>query len=165
MSKILPIILAVAGLGAGVGAGKMLQKPPQIALSPCGDGEEIMVKSLPDKEKEPEVDASNYEYVKLNNQFVVPDLDNGKVISMVVISLSLEVETGSREAIYSMEPRLRNALLQVLFDHANSGGFKGTFTDTDRIMKLETALRETAQSLIGADVHNVLVGDIVRQDV
>ena len=69
------------------------------------------------------------EYVKLNNQFVVPVVEDGRVAAMVVLSLSLEVEAGNTEAVYQREPKLRDAFLQVLFDHANVGGFCGSFTD------------------------------------
>jgi flagellar FliL protein len=166
IKKLLPILLALIGLVAGVGGGMALRPDPEIvSIDPCGDMEpssshqEDMVA---DSEEE---GASGFEYVKLNNQFIVPDLDNGRVTAMVVLSLSLEAKTGAREAIYAREPKLRDAFLQVLFDHANTGGFKGAFTDSGTMNNLRNALTEIAQKTIGDEINDVLVIDIVRQDV
>jgi hypothetical protein len=55
-------------------------------------------------------------------------------------------------------------MLQVLFDHANSGGFNGSFTDGANLVLLREALLETALRIFGTDVTDVLIVDIVRQD-
>jgi hypothetical protein len=168
IKKLFPILLALVGLAAGLGGGMVLRPDPEIvSIDPCGDmetgntrGEEVP------SEKDPEENIDTaYEYVKLNNQFIVPDLDDGRVTAMVVLSLSLEAKTGSREAIYAREPKLRDAFLQVLFDHANTGGFKGAFTDSGTMTNLRNALTEIAQKTIGDEINDVLVIDIVRQDV
>lgn len=54
------------------------------------------------------------EYVKMNNQFVVPVVEGGRVAAMVVLSLSLEVDAGNTEAVYQREPKLRDVFLQAL---------------------------------------------------
>jgi hypothetical protein len=51
-----------------------------------------------------------------------------------------------------------------MFDHANAGGFMGTFTDGSNMILLREALGEVAQSILGPDVTDVLIVDIVRQD-
>lgn len=167
IKKLLPILLALIGLGAGVGGGLMLRPNPEIvAIDPCGDTEAAKPKDAEHggDEDAPPADSA-FEYVKLNNQFVIPDLDGGRVTAMVVLSLSLEATTGSREAIYAREPKLRDAFLQVLFDHANTGGFKGAFTDSSTMNALRRALVEVAQKTIGPQINDVLVIDIVRQDI
>jgi hypothetical protein len=83
---------------------------------------------------------------------------------MVILSLSLEVATGTSEQVYSREPKLRDGFLQVLFDHANSGGFKGSFTDSSNLVLLRRTLMETARSILGEVVQDVLISDIARQD-
>ena len=171
IKKLLPVLLALIGLGAGVGGGLALRPDPTLAeIDPCGDMHEAGEKSMKEAPKEDdaedgEEEVSPYEYVKLNNQFVVPDLDDGKVVAMVVLSLNLEAVTGSREMIYAKEPKLRDAFLQVLFDHANMGGFRGAFTDSAPMNALRNALLEVAQKEIGDDINEVLVLDIVRQDL
>ena len=83
---------------------------------------------------------------------------------MVVLSLSIEVQAGNTEAVYQREPKLRDEFLQVLFDHANAGGFEGSFTDTANMTDLRRALTEASQSVLGDLVLNVLIPDIARQD-
>lgn len=162
MGKILPVILALIGLGGGVGAGLMLRPEPQeiTMINPCG---------APEAEhagpgSEPEDEDAGRDYVKLNNQFVVPVVRDGKIESLVVMSLSLEVGTGQTEAVYQREPKLRDAFLRVMFDHANAGGFSGAFTNPSAMSSLRTALREVAQKTLGTSVKDVLIMDIIRQD-
>ena len=144
------LFLALAGLAAGGGAGYFLQ--------PSGDHAEA------DSETQAETPESVTDFVKLNNQFVVPVVDEGRVTALVIMSLTLEVRPGATEAVYLREPKLRDALLQVMFDHANAGGFKGVFTDGANLILLRSALFETAQKTLGDIVLNVLISDISRQD-
>ena len=66
--------------------------------------------------------------------------------------------------MFAVEPRLRDAFLQVLFDHSNLGGFDGVFTSAANMRALRNALRTEAQRIIGPNVYDVLITDIVRQD-
>ena len=147
--KLIPIILGVIGLLIGAGAGYFLRPPPEAELHAAPI--EIDPALLP-------------EYVKLANQFIVPVLDHGKVISMVILSLSLEVKAGSTPEIYNMEPKLRDVFLQVMFDHANAGGFNGSYTDGSNLVLLRKALLEAAKTVMPETISDVLIIDIVRQD-
>ncbi|WP_116133237.1 flagellar basal body-associated FliL family protein [Tropicimonas sp. IMCC34043] len=173
---ILPVLLALIGAGAGVGAGMALRPPdggtgvPADPHSAAADphAQTATAHGAGGREPSPESDAhasDATEFVKLNNQFVVPVLKNGQVTAMVVLSLTLETEPGSREAIYEIEPRIRDTFLQVMFAHANAGGFDGTFTQVSNLDDLRVALRETATRLLGEAVVDVLVTDIARQDI
>jgi flagellar protein FliL len=158
--KLLPLLLALAGLGIGSGAGLYLRPAPDPAATheaPETPAPEAHAGADTNPETAPE-------YVKLSNQFVIPVLEGGRVASMVILAISLEVTHGSTDAVYAREPKLRDALLQVLFDHANSGGFKGDFTDGSNLVLLRKALLESAQSSLGEIVTNVLINDIARQD-
>lgn len=167
MGKILPILLALIGLGAGVGAGIMLRPEPEpiVLVDPCGDGTQPVPQRVAKADKEEEEVDPTSEFVKINNQFVIPVVANEDVKALVVMSISLEVETGRREIVYQREPKLRDVLLQVLFDHANAGGFDGTFTTGPKMEALRTALTEAAQATLGANVLGVLITDIARQSV
>lgn len=182
MKKLLPLLLALIGLGGGMGAGLMLRPaahPPEGeaavegAAAPEGEaataegeapaeGEDA---AAAEGEGEGEADpATAPEYVKMSNQFVIPVVSEGEVASMVLLSLSLEVKAGGTEQTYSIEPKLRDAFLQVLFDHANSGGFAGSFTDGANLVVLRRALLEVARKTTGDLVLDVLISDITRQD-
>ena len=158
MGKLIPIILALVGLGAGAGAGIFLRPAPE----PAEHGAEG--EAPPAEHAAEESPETLHDYVKLSNQFVVPVVEAGRVASLVILSVSLEVELGKTEEVYAKEPKIRDAFLQVLFDHANSGGFRGTFTDGSNMVLLRRALNETAQKAMGSVVTDVLITDIVRQD-
>ena len=182
---ILPVVLALIGLAGGGAAGYFLRPPPpppeEVAAEAGAEGEAAAAEgkapaadthAAPAKaadaaegeHAEGEEAEPTIEYVKLNNQFVIPVIKKGAVASLVVLSLSLEVTVGSTEKVYAVEPKLRDVLLQVLFDHANAGGFEGAFTDTANMTDLRRALTEASQSVLGDLVLNVLIPDIARQD-
>ena len=108
--------------------------------------------------------AKPTEFVKLNNQFVVPIIRSEHVGALVILSLTLEVKTGNSEAVFTAEPKLRDSFLQVLFDYANADGFDGAFTQSGRMARLRKALAEPARVILGDMFVDVLIVDIVRQD-
>lgn len=162
LSKLLPIILLILGTGGGIGAGIMLAPPAETHDSTEAGGDHAPVAQ---EEHHEEEDAPEYVYVKLNNQFVVPVVEREELSALVVMSLSLETTPEMSDRVYALEPKLRDVFLQVLFDHANMGGFRGAFTRSDVMMPLRTALREAAQRELGNDISDVLIMDISRQDV
>jgi len=164
MGKIVPIILALMGLGAGVGSAIALRPDPaeMVASVPCDAGEQKVADSAGQEEVP---DDAEPDYVKLNNQFVIPIVAQGSVTALVVISLGLEVGSGGPELVYKREPKLRDAFLQVLFAHANTGGFDGNFTSGRKMEQLRSALREAAIKTLGSSVTDILIADVVRQEV
>jgi len=165
LKKILPIVLLLIGSGVGVGAGMALRPEP---VQPEMTTEEEKAEAEKVEEKEPfgpDNPAPEMDYVKLNNQFVVPIVKDRVVVALVVLALSLEVPDGNSEGVFRHEPKLRDSFLQVLFDHANIGGFDGAFTEANNLAVLRRALREAGQKDLGVDVvHDVLILEIARQD-
>lgn len=165
MGKLLPILLAVMGTGLGVGAGLFLT--PEDGEEHAEPAECAAPEKQPDApmaavaDEEPQ---GEQEYVKLNNQFVVPIMGDNRVKAVIVASLGVELSQGNAELVYSREPKLRDALLQVLFDHANIGGFDGAFTEGQRMLALRAALRDAARPILGDAVHDILITEIGRQD-
>lgn len=203
MRKLLPVILGLFGLIAGIGAGYFLRpagetsavghseavtkghaaaptanagtaaeapKPADAALhstesaaEPAQSSEHSAEAAATGEHGAGEA-ASPTEFVKLNNQFVVPVIRSEGVTSLVILSLTLEVTTGGSEAVFAAEPKLRDSFLQVLFDYANANGFDGAFTQSSRMAQLRKALAEPARAVLGDTVKDVLIVDIVRQD-
>lgn len=177
---LLPIILLLFGVGGGVGAGFMLGSGNAVASETeedehgaeeehaegdDHDGEEHAEDEEPAEPARVQPAGEGTEYVRINNQFVVPIVRNGAVRSLVVMSLSLEVDVGGNSAVFNLEPRLRDSFLRVMFAHANSGGFDGLFTEAEAMAPLRSALREAAQNVLGrGSTHDVLITDITRQD-
>lgn len=151
MKKLLPVILALVGLLAGAGAGWSLR---------------------PGADRGPESGAAshyapapaNTETLRLPGQFVVPILEEGRVRMMVVLSLALELAEGHTVSLQRQEARLRAVLLQVMFDHANIGGFEGVFTSGEALLLLRRTLREAARAELGPALHDVLITELLRQD-
>ncbi|MCC5972236.1 MAG: flagellar basal body-associated FliL family protein [Pararhodobacter sp.] len=150
MKKLLPVILALVGLLAGAGAGWTLRPG-----TGTGDPE-----NAPHYSPAP----SHTETLRLPGQFVVPILDEGRVRSLVVMSLALELAEGHGVSLQNQEARLRAVLLQVMFDHANIGGFEGVFTSGEALLALRRTLREAAREEIGAALHDVLITELLRQE-
>lgn len=175
LKKLLPVFLLLVGLGGGIGAG--------IALRPMQPEDDKMQSADPEKtdrhstpKDSPDGEGSDaqetddhggaaVDYVKLNNQFVVPVVHEELVDSLVVMSLSVELEAGLTDTVYEREPKLRDGFLQVLFDHANMGGFEGEFTNSNNMDVLRGALTEVAQDILGKGVTSILITDLARQDV
>ncbi|NDW32016.1 flagellar basal body-associated FliL family protein [Salipiger sp. PrR007] len=180
MKKLLPLLLALIGTGAGIGAGLFFAPGPNGHATPDAGHAEPPPAGAEDhtaadmaaadhgEEESGDGAAGGHdgetEYVKLNNQFVVPVVEDARVGALVVLSISLEVSAGSTESIFDEEPKLRDGFLRALFDHANIGGFDGNFTQTPRMEALRRVLFETARNILGARVKDVLITDIARQD-
>ena len=158
----------LAGLGGGVVAGRMLSGGAETAAAEASDApddhEEDAAEDEEDGHGEPTDADSGYEYLRLNNQFIVPLIRHGSVRSLVVLSLTLEIESGATETVYDRSRACATPCLRVMFAHANVGGFDGSFTSVEAMTPLREGLREAARQVLGEIAHDVLITDIVRQD-
>ena len=163
MKKLIPLILPLMGVCAGIGAGVYLKAgaAPQ-AVTAEEHSSAASDHASPDHKGEP---LSPPQYVKLNNQFIVPVIEKDQVSSIVVLSISLEVESTDSEGIFAMEPKLRDSFLQVLFDHSNMGGFQGAFTNAAKMASLRRSLLAVAKQVSGDKITDVLITDLARQNV
>lgn len=161
---LVPLLLALVGIGGGAAAGFFLRPPPAEEAhaedGTCPPPTEEVAAETPESDE-----ATGSEYVKLNNQFVVPVIKDGTVQALVILSLSVEVTAGQKPVVYEHEPKLRDGFNDVMFVHANAGGFDGTFTDAPQISRLRLSLTEIAQGLLGSSVKGVLIDSIMRQDM
>ena len=188
MKKILPIILALVGLGAGVGAGVMFKPAPEVEAEGGEGGSDMMhaggdasmknghempidgaegagMAMIAEIAPEPYDPDVVWEYVKLPRQFVVPVIRKDRVSALVVLTISLETEPGTSDAVLGRQPKLRDGFLQVLFAHANSGGFDGAFTTGESMRDLRGSLKEVAERVVGDIVNSVLIEEIVKQQM
>ena len=167
MGKLVPLLLVLTGLATGAGAGFVL-RPADNSAESCAEIDHEPVCEEAEETghgAEFEPDPNNVYYVKLSKQFVVPVVKDGKVASLVVMSLSIETTPAVGDIVFQREPKLRDALLGVMFLHANSGGFDGQFTGGEAMRDLRGSLLEATREVIGDNVYSVLVTDILRQDV
>ncbi len=151
--KLIPMLLVIFGLVGGVAAGFFLR--PTTAPATEASPEHAPAEIDP---------ALQPEFVKLSNQFIVPIVEKGRVTALVILAVNLEVKAGTTATVFTWEPKLRDAFLQVLFDHANAGGFNGAFTQGANLNYLRKALLEVAQKTLPDVIDDVLIADIARQD-
>jgi flagellar basal body-associated protein FliL len=169
MGKILPVLLALIGLGAGGALGYVMRPPPPEPEIAEGEKSEKAPKDAEkeaskDKDEKSEKSGDDAAFVKINNQFVVPVVQGERVRALVVLSITLETTEDKTQTLYTREPKIRDAFLRVLFDHAYGGGFDGAFTASPNLDALRYAMLEAAQRVVGDIVKDVLITDIVRQD-
>ncbi len=165
MKKILPIIMLLIGTGAGVGAGVFLRPEPAPKELTEEKVEEKESAEKKEEKKEDGLPIDGKEYLKLSNQFVVPIVEEDRVSSMVVMTLSVEAPVGQSQEVYDLEPKIRDVFLRVLFDHAAIGGFRGAFLNTDNLDSVRLNLTNAARENFGSDlISDVLIFEIARQD-
>ncbi len=189
MGKLIPIILILAGVGGGIGAGIMLRPSADADMAAMDDERGAEMPSddgsgepaddgygdPADDQDEPAAKSGDYgdgpalsaiEYVALRRQLIVPLVDGNRVGALIVLSLSIEAVGGNIELIYDLEPKLRDEFLQVLFRHANTGGFDGMFTTSEAMNDLRSALNAAARDVLGSSVvQQVLITEILRQEI
>lgn len=162
MKKLLPLLMMLIGTGAGVGAGVYLR--PAIPVTDDA-ALETETEAAPKTEEKGDQPIKGNEYVKLSNQFVVPIVERDRISSMVVMTLSVEAPEGQGQAVFDIEPKIRDVFLRVLFDHAAVGGFRGDFLNNENLDVIRTNLRDAARENIGNDlISDVLIFEIARQD-
>ncbi|MCC5993280.1 MAG: flagellar basal body-associated protein FliL [Rhodobacteraceae bacterium] len=157
IAKLLPVLIVLLGVAGGVGAGLWLRPapPPPDAEAQAETGAPL---PLP-----PDAPSQGTALFELHDQFLVPLLREERLVSVIVMSLALEVAPPALDLVRRAEPRLRDRLLQVMFDHANDGGFHGVFTANNTMTLLRRLLLEAAQDVLGPDVvSGVLITDILR---
>ena len=182
MNKLIPLVLLLIGIGGGVGAGLALRTPPDADhvekpghANAAEDGDHSDAQADENQASTDHGDSGHEgsvhgapgdtTYVKMNNQFVVPIVTGDAIDALIVMSLSIEIPESLAEDVYLREPKLRDLFLQVMFDHANMGGFRGTFTDTGKLESLRRGFLDVAQSVLGEKVTAVLITDIIRQSM
>lgn len=176
MLRIISIVLLVTlGGAAGLWLGFRFAPPntsetgPDLAAESSaegaiGDGREASAPEQALQADAPGMTSDQIEYVRLSDQFVVPILRQGSVNALVVVSIGLEVQAGLKAFVFAREPKLRDAFLQVLFAHANAGGFDGAFTSGPAVEDLRQRLLEAGRPVLGSELFDVLITDLARQD-
>lgn len=168
---LIPVILTILGAGAGLGAGYVLgpKAPEQAAQTEEGTSAQTPENQTENAAEIPNdnhlLPSDNANYFKIQNQFIVPIIHHGKMTGMVLMSLAIEADPSLRDTIFKHEPKLRDAFLRVMFDHANIGGFDGNFTESGPMQLLDESLLRVAQGMIGNGIRDVLILEIARQEL
>ena len=103
-------------------------------------------------------------YMKFGRQFVVPVIDSGKVQALVMLDINLELASSASEEVYTMEPKIRDALMRALLGLSNDGIFDDQLTDPENYDIMRKKLLRAAKEVIKDSVKDVLILEIARQD-
>ncbi len=103
-------------------------------------------------------------YLKFKRQFVVPVVKGGKIESLVLLNLNLEIDADSPENIHIFEPKLRDALMRELMALSHNGLFTGDLTNTETYDHIRDSLLSATKHVLESGVKNVLILDLSRQE-
>jgi hypothetical protein len=176
IKKLLPVIviLIAALLGGGGGYFAKMQTAKAAstdAAADHGDGSGDHAEAddghgKKDKKKKKgghgaaEEDTGATSFMKFSRQFVVPVVRQGKPKSMVILDINIEVDNSLDESVYTLEPRLRDALLSRLLALASEDMLPQMLEDADKMDVMKAALLETSRGIIGDAALNILILDI-----
>jgi primosomal protein N' len=186
IKKILfPIALIIAIVLGGVGADFLRNKAALDAVggkvdapknktshdkkkdkkkSDDGHGKKEKKKKKKTGHGEEEVPSIDIAYMKFKRQFVVPVMRDNKIQSLVLLNINLELKKSAPQNVYTLEPKLRDAIMRELLKLSHEGAFSSSLTSAATYDNLREALLNAVQSVIKDGVSNVLILDLMRQD-
>lgn len=171
MKKILPILIALLGLGGGVAAGTIMKPAEQARLHMAeGDDGHGKKKASADghgtKDSHGEAsDGSDDElvYVGLDKPFFVPVIKYGQTNTLVRLDIHLEVPEAMQKKVKKHDPKLRDAFLRTVMNFSYDGGFSRVHGG-EGFSILRDDLLISAREILGASVQTVLIGEILTRE-
>ena len=142
-----------------------------------GDGHDKDKKSKKDKKKKDkghgkskgDHDGSSYgsdeiSFYKFKRQFVVPVMTQGKIEALVIMNLSLELNSNAPDNVYTLEPKFRDALTRELLRLSNKGVFGDALTSVESYEDIRSTLLSAIKSVVTEGIEDILILDIARQE-
>ncbi|CAM3255215.1 hypothetical protein PANO111632_10625 [Paracoccus nototheniae] len=178
--KLVTLSLPVAALVGGAFAGDMLRGPADTSADPAAPdhaaADHAAVDPVADDHAEPKPpvaaddhggDASaafgEEGFFTFPSQFFVPLVRQGDMRDMMILTLTLQTNAASIDALGRKEHALRDALLRALMIHANTGGFDGNYTADRNLVLLRKSLMTATKTVTKLPVSAVLIEDIALQ--
>ncbi len=169
IKKIIPIALPVLALVGGAFGGDMLRAPASqaepAAEAAAEDGHDATLADDGHGGDDPSGGGESTEaaWFQFPTQFFVPLMRQGDLRDVMILTVTLQTESASLDALSKKEHTLRDALLRQLMIHANTGGFDGNFTADRNLVTLREGLLQAAKTATDVPVTAVLIEDIARQ--
>lgn len=167
MKKLIPLIIAVVGLGGGLAAGTMLKPAEPMMDIEHAEGMDDHGKaemSAKGKDKDAKGgDTSEYIYVGLEKPFFAPVMKNNHRSGLVRLDIHLEIPADLKDQVEQHEPKLRDGFLRAVMNFSHEGGFSRVH-GADGFMVLSDDLLLSARSVLGNDVKAVLIGEILTRE-
>lgn len=167
MSRIIALVIVLAGLAGGLALGVALRPDGGVEAAAGADAEAAGPSAGADAagSAAPDTEVAGRAYVKLARQIVIPVVRDRRTEALMLFELALDVPSGMTERAYAIEPRLRDAFLRVLLEMSYTGAFSRDYTDERVLRELRDKLRHAAGRLLDAEVFDVLILDMLRQEI
>ena len=104
-------------------------------------------------------------YHKFSREFVVPMIENGKVVSLVILNINLEVDPAYSGQVFSMEPAIRDNIMTTLINISNDGRTFETLTDIESYESMRALVLMNVKKVMPNGISNILILDMARQDI
>lgn len=104
-------------------------------------------------------------FITVGRQLIVPIVRGQTTQALILFELAIDVPSELSDAAQRMQPRLRDAFLRELFAMSYTGAFDETYTDARVIEEMRRNLRVVARTILGEQVADVLVLDVMRQEL
>ncbi|MGJ8562371.1 MAG: hypothetical protein ACSHXY_02355 [Alphaproteobacteria bacterium] len=117
-----------------------------------------------EKDKGHGSDSGSVTYLKFKRQFVVPVMDKNKIEALVIMNLNLELNDDAPDNAYSLEPKLRDAIMRELLVLSSDDIFGANLTSAESYQTLRSTLLRASKAVISEGVEDILILDIARQD-
>lgn len=105
-------------------------------------------------------------YFRFSREFVVPIIQNEKVVSLVILNINIESDAATSDKLFSQEPVLRDIVMTTLIEISGDGR---TFQSMTSIENYETVrsliLGALQKKFPDMGIKNILILDIARQDL
>ena len=167
IKKLLPVIVILAaGIIGGSGGYFAKTQTAKAASAPAGEDYAEAADDHGKKKKKKkgghgaEEDVGATSYMRFGRQFVVPVVERGKPKTMVILDINIEVDNTLNESVYTLEPRLRDALLARMLELAAQGMLPQMLEEAEKMDATKAALLETSRTIIGDAALNILILDI-----
>ena len=160
MKKILPVLIALVGLGGGVVGGTMMKPEPEMTEHADAKGHDKAKGG--DAKKGDDHAGEEFVYAGLKKPFFVPVTQAGQRNMIVRLDIHLEVPEGMGETVEIQEPKLRDAFLRAVMNFSYEGGFSRV-KGGEGFTILRDDLLLSARGVLGEDVRNVLIGEILTR--
>jgi flagellar basal body-associated protein FliL len=109
--------------------------------------------------------APTLAYYRFSREFIVPLIDNGRVSSLVILNINLEVDSAASQNLFSMEPALRDNIMTTLITLSNDGRTFESISSIENYESLRAMILMNLKKLVPTGINNVLILDMARQDI
>lgn len=109
-------------------------------------------------------DSTSVSYLKFKRQFVVPVMERGKIDALVIMNLNLELNGDAPENVYSLEPKLRDAITRELLTMSDNDVFGKKLTSAESYETLRDTLLRASKAVVPEGIKDVLILDVARQE-